>query len=478
MDKKKEIKTFLENRMTVGEETLSAMTIDSNNRPLLQRSVGLVIDKYIRDFQCGKTDPRWIAIPGLRGVGKTTLIAQLYSSLKCEEKHKIYLSLDEVLRVLDVKIGDLLDVYEEMLGMSFEQLTSPVFIFLDEVQYDNTWGITLKTLYDKAKKVFVICTGSSALSLQTNPDVARRIVFTRIHPLNFTEFQMFKTRKLPIKRLGFQIREILFNSKTAEEIFAKMGTLQQSVDLYWKNIPQTDLKEYLKFGSMPFAISLRQEPLIYSQINQTLNSILNRDVPQMGTFDKSTIDKLSQILYAVASYDVTSFNKISNLVGLDIKTITNIFNALEKAELLYRVYPNGSHNAQVKKASKYLFASPAFRAMYYNLIGSTSSFDNYKGKLLEDVVGLYLFRIFSRIPDMNITYDAAKNCADFLIGSAISKDGKIALEVSLENKGCQQLLNTMEKIKCRYGLLITPGQLWLDNTKTCVSIPLKYFLLI
>lgn len=464
--------------MTVGEETLRAMTIDSKGRLLLRRSVALVVDKYIRDFQYGKTDPRWIAIPGLRGVGKTTLIAQLYSSLKCEKRYKIYISLDEALRVLNVKIGDILEVYEGMIGIPFERLTVPVFIFLDEVQYDDTWGITLKTLYDRANKVFVICTGSSALSLQTNPDVARRIVFTRIYPLNFTEFQMLKTRKFPIKNLGFQIREVLFNSKTAEEVYVGMSTMQKSVDLYWKDIPQTDLEEYLKFGTMPFALSLRHGPLIYSQINQTLNSILNRDVPQLGTFDKQTIDKLSQILYAVASYDITSFNKISSLVGLDIKTITSIFGALEKTELLHRVYPSGSHNTQVKRASKYLFASPAFRAMYYNLIGSTSSFDDYKGKLLEDVVGLYIFRIFSRIPDMNITYDSAEDGADFLVGSAISKDGKIALEVSLANKGCQQLLNTMKKVNCRYGLLVSPGKLWLDDTKTCVSIPLEYFLLI
>jgi len=478
MNKKEEIKAFLENRMVVGEETLKSMTIDSHNRPLLRRAVGLVIDKYIRDFQSGKTnEPRWVAIPGLRGVGKTTLIAQLYLSLSCEKRHKIYISLDEVLRVLNVKISDILDVYEEILGTPFERLTSPVFIFLDEVQYDDTWGLTLKTLYDRAKKVFVICTGSSALSLQTNPDIARRVVYTKIHPLNFTEFQMFKIRKLPIKNLGFRIREILFNSKTAEEVFVEMNKLQNDVDLYWKNIPQTDFEEYLKFGTMPFALSLHQGPLIYSQINQTLNSILNRDVPKMGAFDKQTIDKLSQILYAVASYDVTSFNKVSALVGLDIKTITSIFNAFEKAELLYRVYPNGSHNSQVKRASKYLFASPAFRTMYYNIIGSTSSFDDYKGKLLEDVVGLYLFRIFSRLPDMNITYDSAEGGADFLVGSTISKDGKIAVEVSLENKGCQQLLATMGKVKCKYGLVINPGKLWLDDTKTCVSIPLEHFLL-
>jgi len=478
MDKKEEIKAFLQNRITIGEATLKAMTVGSDGKPFLRRSVALVIDKYIKDFQAGKTEPRWVAIPGLRGVGKTTLIAQLYSSLNCEQGCKIYISLDEALRVLNVSIGEILNVYEEMIGTSFEKLTKPIFIFLDEVQYDSTWGITLKTLYDRTKKVFIICTGSSALSLQTNPDVARRVVFTKIYPLTFTEFQMLKTRKLPIKNLGSEIRKALFNSKTAEELFNQLKSLEKSVIAYWKNIPRTDLSEYLKFGTMPFALSLRHEPLIYSQINQTLNSVLNRDVPQLGTFDKQTIDKLSQILYAVASYDTTSFNKVSGLVGLDIKTVINIFEALEKTELLHRVYPNGSHETQVKRASKYLFTSPAFRAMYYNLIGSTSSFDDYKGKLFEDVVGLYLFRIFSRIQDMNLTYDSAEAGADFIVGSAVSREGKIAIEASLTNKGCEQLINTMKKVSCRYGLLVSNSKLWIDDTKTCISVPLDYFLLI
>ena len=476
-NKKDEIKAFLENRMTVGEETLKAMILD-HGKPLLRRAVALVIDKYIRDFQQGKAEPRWVAVPGLRGVGKTTLIAQLYTSLRCTAMHKIYISLDDASRVLGVNIASILDVYEEMLGTSFEELKEPVFIFLDEVQYDESWGITLKTLYDRTKKVFIICTGSSALSLQTNPDIARRVVFTKIYPLTFTEFQMLKSRKMPIKNLAFNLREILFNSKTAEEVYEKLKNAEAAVERYWTGLPQTDLGNYLKYGTLPFALALRHEPLIYSQINQTLNSVLNRDVPQLGTFDKQTIEKLSQILYVVASYDTTSFNKIAELVGSDIRTIISVFDALEKTELLNRVYPNGSHESQVKKASKFLFTSPAFRAMYYNLIGSTSSFDDYKGKLFEDVIGLYIYRIFSRVPDMNITYDSGENGADFIVGSAVSQEGKIAIEASLTNKGCQQLLNTMKKVKCRYGLVVNPGKLWLDDTKTCVSVPLKYFLLI
>lgn len=210
MKNKEEIKAYLENRMTLGEESLKAMTIDDKGVKLPTRSVFLVVDKYIRDFQSAKTvEPRWVAIPGLRGVGKTTLIAQLYTKITCKKFHKIYISLDEASRNLGVTIGEVLNVYEEMLETPFEKLVDPVFIFLDEVQYDPTWGVTLKIIRDKAPKVFFVCTGSSALSLQTNPDVARRVAMARLYPLNFTEYQMIKERIYPIGQLGNSIRNAL-----------------------------------------------------------------------------------------------------------------------------------------------------------------------------------------------------------------------------------------------------------------------------
>lgn len=474
---KEEIKAYLENRLTLGVETLRAMTLDTDRKPKPRRSAFLVIDKYIRDFNDGKIDPRWVAVPGLRGVGKTTLLAQLFTQLRCDDNHKIYISLDDASRNLGVTIKELLEVYEEMLGMPLEKLTKPVYLFLDEVQYDPTWGIILKTLYDRTQKVFIICTGSSALSIQTNPDVARRVVLTKIFPLSFGEYQLVKRRKYMIRGLGDSIKEALFSSKTAQEVYDGLKSLESSVNSYWSDIDPEEIDRYLKFGTLPFAVALKQEPLIYSQINQTLNSVLNRDVPQLNSFDKETIDKLSQILYTVASYESVNFTSISQTVSLNIKTVISVFEALEKTELLVRIYPYGAHETQVRKPSKYLFMSPAFRAMYYNLVGSTFTYDEYKGKLLEDVMGLYLHRIFSRGDSASITYDSARGGADFIIGSKLTNVKDIVLEAGMGKKDFGQLYNTIEKTKARYGLAVSTNELKADDSRMCVSVPLKFFFL-
>lgn len=467
------------NRMTVGEDTLRAMAVSPlSKRKLPRRGVALVIDKYLRNFAKGTAEPRWIAIPGLRGVGKTTMVAQLYLDIECEKDCKIYITLDDATRTLGVNLAEILEVYEHMLGVPFESLKKKVYLFLDEVQYDDTWALTLKTLYDKTKNVFILCTGSSALSLHTNPDSSRRLTMTPIYPLTFTEYQLLKSRHFPIVGLGDRIRRILFQSKNAEEVFEGLKPLESEVGRYWRKVGTKDLQQYLKYGTLPSALALTQESLIYTNINHTLTSVLSRDLPQLNTFDKQTTDKLTQILYIVASNELTSYRKISEAVGLDYKVITSVFDALEKTELLFRIYPYGSHESQMKKPSKYLFTSPAFRAMYYNLVGSVYSYDEYKGKLFEDVVGMYLYRIFSNAGEMSITYDTTPDGADFVLSIGLQPREHIAIEASLGKKGSRQALKTMESVKCKYGLVITSSPLRLDETKTCVAVPLQYFLLI
>ena len=48
----------------------------------------------------------------------------------------LYISLDEVVNLCGSSVQEALEVYEDILGTSFEKLTKPVFIFFDEIQYD------------------------------------------------------------------------------------------------------------------------------------------------------------------------------------------------------------------------------------------------------------------------------------------------------------------------------------------------------
>lgn len=468
------VSIYLRNQLAQAENRLRAYTVDRQGKPYLKRSAALILEKYVNEFTKFGKEPRWIAVPGLRGAGKTTLLAQIYTELTCGPARKLYISLDEAKRVLGVNLADIVSVYEELLGKVYENLDQPIYLFIDEIQYEENWGLVLKSLYDRSKKVFIFCTGSSAVSIQTNPDVSRRVVFEKLYPMSFTEYMLLKERKFPITGLGKNIRDALLNSSGAMEVYTKLQRLQNGVNKYWIGINRLEIDSYLKYGTLPFTLQYNQEPLIYAQIEQTLTNILSKDIPQLSKFDQATMAKLNQILYAVSGSSITSLTALSKTFSMAINTLTDVFEVFEKAELLLRIYPHGSHFGQVRKPSKYLFISPAYRSMFFNLIGSTFTYNNYKGQLLEDAVGLYLYRLLGLRFGTSLTYDSSEGGADFIVSF---DNKKIAIEVGYGEKDFKQVEATMQGINGTYGLSISPSRLKYVEEKNAVSVPLSYFFL-
>ncbi|MEK7534513.1 MAG: AAA family ATPase [Patescibacteria group bacterium] len=473
-EQKQKISVYLRNQLSQAENRLSALTMDRERKPLLKRSAALILEKYVRNFSQYGKEPRWVAIPGLRGAGKTTLLAQIYTGLSCAYNHKLYISLDEAKKVLGVSLNDILVAYEEVLGMPFENLKSPIYLFIDEVQYEENWGLVLKSIYDRSKNIFIFCTGSSALSLQFNPDISRRLVLEKLYPMSFTEYMLLKDRKYQISGLGRAIKNALFNSGSAKRLYETLKSVENGVSRYWVDVNRFEIDNYLKYGTLPFALQYSEESLIYSQVEQTLSNIISRDIPQMSKFDSATLSKMNQILYSVASSSTTSLTSLAKTFEMSISTLLNIFEVFEKSEVLLRIYPHGSHFGQVKKPSKYLFVSSAYRNMFFNLIGSIYSYDNYKGFLLEDIVGLYLYRILGLRFGVSLTYDSSEGGADFIV---TLEGKKIVIETGYGEKNFNQVESTRNRIKGTYGISVSSSELSIDENKQCVSLPINYFLL-
>jgi predicted AAA+ superfamily ATPase len=414
-------------------------------------------------------------LTGLRGSGKTTVMSQLYYNKRKLDVYRLYLSADHITQILGVGLNDVFSAYEDLIGVAMEQLDKPLFLFLDEIQYDEKWAIALKSLYDRSNKVFIFATGSSALALNTNPDIARRAVFEKLFPLSFTEYVKIKLDKDDSKGICHEVREAIFNSTSAQEVYETLRQLKTKMDQFWLGIGRQETDRYMKFGSLPFMVTLNNEALVYDQINKTLDRIINSDVARTGQFASEIISKIPSVLYATADMEQISYSKLASIFDISRPKIMEIFSALEKTETLIRVYPHGSHLNQVKKPSKYLFASPAFRSMYYNFIGNIISSENYMGKLLEDTVGMYLTRFLFKQINSSLTYDNAQGGADFIMG--FGKE-KIIIEVGMGDKNIKQVLQTAEKVKAKYGLVISRNNLKLHSEENIVQIPLDYFLLI
>ncbi|MFA5855662.1 MAG: AAA family ATPase [Candidatus Gracilibacteria bacterium] len=474
---KEQIVNFLNEQIAQADFRVEAYVFDEENKRRPQRSVFVKMRSYLDSFLRGKRANRWVTLTGLRGAGKTTVLSQLFSDTKEENAYRLFLSLDQTSQLLGASLNDIISAYEDVLGASLESLNKPLLLFLDEVQYDPKWAITLKTIFDRSNKVFIFATGSAALLMNLNTDVARRTVFEKLFPLSFTEYLKIKLQKYEIKGLGKEIREALFSSISAKEVYRKLKSLEKKINGYYLGVSRHEFDKYLNYGSLPFMVGAGNEAIVYDQINKTLNRVVSGDIVSTGKFSSDIISKIPGILYAVADMDAFNFKTISDSFEISRPKVMEIFDLLENAEVLHRVHAHGSHLNQVagaRKPSKFLFSSPAFRAMYYKMIGNIISPENAKGRLLEDLVGMYLHRILSKNFGGSLTYDSAQGGADFILGMG---KRRIVIEVGSGQKDYRQVIATAKRVSASYGLVISEDALAYEKEFDAVKVPLKMFLL-
>jgi len=475
-----EILKYVQNQLVQAPFRLKSYVQDEQGKKFPQRNIYVKVDKYFRDFlHNSSAQDRWVIIPGLRGVGKTTILAQLFLNHYREvgDRRILYVSLDEVVNVIGSSLKDALIAYERILGESFEKLTKPVFIFIDESQYDPKWASVLKSIYDRSNKVFVACSGSSAVSLQTNPDVIRRSIFQKLFPTSFSEFLMIRDGKFPVKDLKKNIKDALFNAESAKDAYEKLKKLEQSVVSAWASIDRHYVDEYLKIGTLPFAIRMKDEVRVYQTINLLLDKVINQDVQGLGRFDTKTLIHIKRVLFLLAESDVVSIQNLAKILETSVNTVSNILEVLEQAELLIRIMPYGSNSKKVRKPSRYQFMSSAMRSAFLSVAGNEQIFASQKGRLMEDIVAMTLYREFVADSRGALNYDSSKAGADFIL--TIGGKSIIPIEVGTGEKLGTQVRNTMKKIgSSKYGVVICRNSLTLLEDANIVKVPLDYFLLI
>lgn len=479
-EKRQRLYNYISNQIVTAEDKTRVYT-HSNNKTKPNRDCFALLRKYSTDYQKNVDGIRMIILYGLRGTGKTTLLSQMYNTIPdIEEKRKLFLSLDEVVSVFDVNLIDVLDVYQEILGQYFEQLKSPIFLFLDEVHFDKDWSSALKILYDKTNKVFVIATGSSAVSLQGTADIARRSIFIELYPMKFTEYMKIKYGLSEEPDLSSRIKDCVFGSRDAEDVYHKIQSETLVCKRYWYNVPNlSEIDEYIKYNNLPFAVKMNDQSLIGDQIQQMIDRVIRIDVPSNGSFSFDVVSKIPELLYLLASSDQCNLSKLSTTLNIARPTLSAVLRALEKSGLIWRLYPYGTQYNQARQPSKYLFTSSAVRASYFTLTQNIIAENNdYMGKLFEDTVGLVLKREILSNFGRALIYDNASGGADFIL-----QNGKqmIVLEVGYGRKrAVRQVVNTMRKIdkEDSMGIVISKNPLKLHKDLNIIEIPLTYFLLI
>lgn len=435
---------------------------------------------YLDTFLNEDTSNKIIVLPGLRGVGKTTLILQAYEYLLKEKNippnNVLYISFDDLNDLVECNIREMVEIYlKNIFHANLRNLKEKVFIFVNESQIDKKWASSGKVIYDKSYNIFMIFTGSSALHLESSDDLARRMRKKSITPLNYTQHLKLKYG-INIGSLSADLKDSIFTgdiNKTMTSEFEADSLLTNCLDY-----SSTDWDEYLKFGGFPILFDKQSHREICEDLVEITQRVITKDMPQIKEISSENQSNAKRILRYLAIQqpgELTQAN-LANYLKTSTANVNKILDLLEKTHLIFHCEPYGGSAKRVKKSWKYYFATPSIRHALSTKVGNPLlGTDDYEGLLLENLVASNLFNLsYMQFTNFTIYYDAnKKRNVDFLI----QKDSEniIPIEVGRGKKKKLQIKHAINKYDCEYGVVVANNHSCIKKDDDVIYIPPKTF---
>lgn len=473
--------THIQNQVLTRPNKLNE-DLSYNNKTFNHRLNYEKIKEYVDGFIEGRNMQRLLLLAGLRGVGKSTILFQIYEHL-LKEKHInqnniLYLSGDNLKQMANSSIMDGVTAYLKTFhDATLDTLTEPVFLLMDEAQYDENWALTAKVIYDSTKKIFMIISGSSALKLSYNSDVARRLTNVPITPLNYSEHLKLKYGNFE-NNMTKNLLGLIFNGEMDKISAIETGMIKTYSHLNNYNMNEWD--EFLKFGGFPASFCQKQKDLINSLVDVT-RRVITEDIKNIKGINGNTQDLAFQLIYFLALQNPgeISIGSLANTLGSNKPTITKLLDAFEKTQLIFKTPPFTSSAKRTTKPNKYYFATSSLKhALSANLGNAILEDENaYMGKLLENFVASSLSNLESRSDIIyKIYYDYAKKGSkdvDFVIQRGF--ETPIPIEVSYGKKDKSQIKKGISKYKSDYGIIISNALANISVDDNIIYLPSQIF---
>lgn len=456
--------------------------IKKNNKTLNKRNSFNTLKNYIDTFIKEDTDNRLFIMPGLRGTGKTTLIYQLYNYLTT--KHKInnnqilYLNLDRLKDYADFNLQEYLDLFITDINEEAYLNNKPLFIFIDESQYSNNWGIVGKIIFDEFPNVFLIFTGSDAINLEHNYDSARRLLKKQIYPLNFQEHLKLKYNTKINDNLSKEFYNLIFTSKT-DKIEKIEKKIQNNSFLKIKRNIKKEWIDYIQYEEFPFSLNDNKEDTIEKTILMK-NRIIEKDLDIISSFtskNRLASYKILNILAMQKPGDISS-NKLANILDISRNSVNSILEAFEKTQLLFSIKAYGSVTKRERQSREYYFLSTQIKSCICQESGQViSDFNDYMGNLSENHVASLLFKLKQETGyNFEIFYDSKKGGVDFLLKTLLNNI--IPIEVGYGKKTKKQITKAINRYDSEYGIIISNTKNKITKDDNIIHIPLITFSLL
>ena len=262
------------------------------------------------DLQC-------IGILGARGTGKTTLMLQSIKERFGKSDKALYISVDSPY----FQANSLLD-----FAKGFYQNGGEV-LFIDEIHKYPDWSVHIKSIYDTIPQIKIVFSGSSLLQIaKQKGDLSRRAIIYNLHGLSFREYLYFA-------------HSVLFDTIHLKDIVKNHQSLAGEIckDLRILRF----FKDYLKEGYYPFF--LEGETYYKLKVRETINHILEIDLPLINRIELRQISKIKKLLYllSVSHPFVPNITKLSGATDISRPKLYEYLEHLQEARLLNLVRGKG-----------------------------------------------------------------------------------------------------------------------------------------
>ncbi len=269
-----------------------------------------------------------ILISGIRGVGKTTLMLQLFA----ERQDTFYVSADSIA----VKSTTIYALVEQIYRAGYK------IIFIDEIHKYTHWVEELKNIYDDFS-VRIVASGSSVASIRKGSILlGRRALDIPLQPLTFGEFIYLKEGQ------HFQA--------TMEDVLDKKKMIRWLAE----HPPvEKHYREYLSIGGFP--LKTEEKGAIFKLIQR----MIYEDAVAEFSLTKSKVDVVERLLsfLAASTPGEFSYTSFSSLSGYGKSTVYEAVQLLKELGLI-TVVSEKTPKAKAKSTIKLLFAHPNLHAAF------------------------------------------------------------------------------------------------------------------
>lgn len=361
------------------------------------RLLNLTQTKYVRSqMNTINWNNRLIAIRGMKGVGKTTLMLQYIKLHGADTGKMLYASLDSAY----FSQHSLLEFANKFYQMGGEQL------FLDEVHKYKNWSVEIKEIYDEYPNMKVVLSGSSFLELLNgDADLSRRCIPYTMQGLSFREYL-------------YIAHDVKLPEMSLENLLKEPNDLCRRVNEVIRPLPY--FLKYLKVGYFPFFLEGEEEYPI--RVENVVNFIIEVELPQLCKVDVGNIRKLKALM-AVLSSNVPmqlDMQKLSTMVGVSRVTLLGYLQYLSKARLLNLLYSSEDSVKRLQRPDKVYVENP-------NLMEALTLDSVNKGTVRES------FLVNQLLCDHKVEYSQK---GDLLV------DGIVTIEIGGKSKDGKQIAGT------------------------------------